>query len=372
MINLVQKEIERRGIPSVTKNFSGELVTKDNIDAYRKELIAILEEYSYGVTPSVNVSVSGKVLSSDKIAYAGKCTEEDVEITIKTDEFTYSFPIKLFVPNGVKKPPIFLQISFRPVPDRYHPVEDIVSRGYAYAVMVYKDIVNDNGYEDYSDGLGKLFQTKKPRKPNEWGKIGMWAFAGSRVLDYIQNERPDIDGEKAIVVGHSRLGKTALWCGALDTRWWGVVSNNSGYGGAASSKFSTGEKITAFIEYGTYDWFCENFKLFKDDKENLKPYDQVQLLALIAPRYLLVGSASEDVNADPLAEFLTTYNASKLWEALGEKGLICPKRFPKIGDNFMEGNIGYHLRGYRHFFSVEDWKAYMDFFDKKLEGCKRK
>ncbi len=365
-MNVIQKEIERRGIPSVTENFNGISVNQGNLADYRNELIGLLEKYSYGVTPNVNFSVSGKILSSDSIAYAGKCTEQNIEITVKIGEKSFTFPIALFVPNKVEKPPVFLQLSFRPVPDRYHPVEDIVSRGYAYAVLVYKDVVNDNGYEDFSDGLGELFGTKKPRKPTEWGKIGMWAFAGSRVLDYIINERPDINGERAIVIGHSRLGKTALWCGALDTRWWGVVSNNSGYGGAASSKYSTGEKITAFIEYGTYDWFCENFKLFKGEKENSKPYDQVQLLSLIAPRYLCVGSAYEDVNADPLAEFLTTYEASKLWNALGEKGLVCPNRFPEIGDNFIEGNIGYHLRDFRHFFSVEDWKAYMDFFDKKL------
>ena len=365
-MGVVNNEIKRRGIFSVTKTFSGEPVTKSNIEEYRKELIAHLEKYSYGITPNVKTEVSGKVVYHDEIAYAGKCTEEKVEITIKTSEFTYTFPIALFIPNGVKKPPMFLQLSFRPVPDRYHPVEDIVSRGYAYAVMVYKDIVNDNGYEDYSDGLGKLFGTKKPRKPDEWGKIGMWAFAGSRVLDYIINERTDIDGEKAIVIGHSRLGKTALWCGALDTRWWGVVSNNSGYGGAASAKKHTGEKITAFIEYGTYDWFCENYKLFKCEKEDFKPYDQSQLLALIAPRYLCVGSASEDFGADPLAEFLTTFEASKLWNALGEDGLIYPHdRFPEVGERFQDGKIGYHLRPYRHFFSIEDWRTYLDFFDKK-------
>ena len=367
MINLIQKEIERRGIFSVTENFNGEIVNQDNLGEYRKELIALLEKYSYGITPNVETSVSGKVISRDMGAYAGKCTEEKIEITIKTDSFSYTFPIALFVPNKVEKPPVFVQISFRPVPDRYHPVEDIVSRGYAYAVMVYKDIVNDNGYEDFSDGLGACFNTKRPRKPDEWGKIGMWAFAGSRVLDYIINERADIDGEKAIVIGHSRLGKTALWCGALDTRWWGVVSNNSGYGGAASSKQHTGEKITAFMEYGTYDWFCNNFKTFRCEKEDEKPYDQSQLLALIAPRYLCVGSSEEDFGADPLAEFLTTYQASKLWKALKKDGLVYPHdRFPKVGEKFQDGDIGYHLRAYRHFFSIEDWRTYLDFFDKKL------
>jgi hypothetical protein len=367
---MINKEIERRNYVKVNTLLDGTPLTKDNLEEYRKELISVLEKYSYGVTPDIKAQVSGKVVSRDEIAYAGKCTEESIEITIKTDKFSYTFPIKLFVPNAVKNPPMFLHIAFRPVPDRYHPIEDIIDRGYACAVMVYTDIVNDNGFEDFSDGLGACFGVKKPRKPDEWGKIGIWAFAASRVLDYIQNERRDIDGQKAIVIGHSRLGKTAHWCGALDTRFFGVVSNNSGYGGAASSRYNTSKdneaKIEAFIEYGTYEWFCETFKDYRGEKENFKPYDQTQLLALIAPRYLCVGSAIEDVNADPLGEFLTSYEAGKVWEILGEKGLVCPNRFPKVGDNFIEGNVGYHLRAYRHFLSIEDWRAYMDFFDKKL------
>lgn len=364
---MVKELIKEKGYTSVTELFNGKPLTKDNHEEYRKELISLLEKYSYGITPKTQVkSVTGKIIYHDEIAYAGKATEEKIELTFTTDKFSYSFPVHMFVPNAVKKAPIFLHIAFRPAPDRYHPIEDIIDRGYAVAIMVYKDIVNDNGYEDFSDGVAPLFGTKKPRKDDEWGKIGMWAFCASRVLDYIINDRKDVDGNKAIVIGHSRLGKTALWCGAQDTRFWGVVSNNSGYGGAASARKHMGEKITAFIEYGTYDWFCENYKLFKNEKEDFKPYDQSQLLALIAPRYLCVGSSKEDWGADPIAEYLTTCHASKVWEKLGETGLVYPDRLPEIGDHFKEGKIGYHLRANRHFFSVNDWRAYMDFFDKKL------
>ena len=104
-------------------------------------------------------------------------------------------------------------------------------------MVVYKDMVNDSYFENFSDGIAALFGTTAERGDTEWGKIGMWAWGGSRVMDYLQT-REDVDRERVAVIGHSRLGKTALWCGALDERFAAVISNDSGYGGAASSKVS--------------------------------------------------------------------------------------------------------------------------------------
>jgi pimeloyl-ACP methyl ester carboxylesterase len=199
----------------------------------------------------------------------------------------------------------------------------------------------------------------------------MWAYGASRVLDYMKQYRTDVDTDKVAIIGHSRLGKTALWCGAQDERFAAVISNNSGYGGAASSKHGGGERVADFIRVGSFDWFCENFKLFRDEREDSKPYDQSFLLALIAPRYLLVGSAVDDKGADPESEFLTTLHASAAWELLGRDGLITPDRMPKPGDRFGEGNIQYHLRAHGHFLSREDWGAYIKFLDEKFKGEKQ-
>ncbi len=261
---------------------------------------------------------------------------------------------------------MFLNHAFRRVPDRYIPVEEITDQGFALFVMVYQDVVNDNHYGDFSDGLGKMFGVENPRQDKtQWGKIGMWAYAGSRAFDYLLT-RDDLDATHTAVIGHSRLGKTALWTAAQDERFWCAISNNSGYGGAASSKHSTGEKIEAFLRLGSWDWFCENFKEFKEDKEDYKPYDQAHLLALIAPRLMCVGSAVEDKGADPESEFLTSLHASSAWELLGEKGLITPDKMPEVGDHLAEGNVGYHLRAGRHFISREDWNYYIKFLKSKL------
>ena len=364
VLNKILKGKNYPDIFTVNTNFK---VTPENWEEYRRELISLLETYSYGKTPDDPVNISGKISFSDENSYAGKVVSQKVEISLETHNGNFSFPVEFFIPKNIHKPPVFLHLAFRPVPDRYIPVEEITDAGYALAVLVYTDAVNDNHFGDFSDGIAKLFGTKIDRKDDEWGKIGMWAYAASRVLDYIIAERHDVDSSRVAIIGHSRLGKTALWCGAQDKRFAAVISNNSGYGGAASSKKGSGERVTDFIRAGSWDWFCENFKKFSGEMEDAKPYDQSFLLALIAPRYLCVGSAVLDKGADPNSEFLTTLHASKAWEFLGKEGLICPDREPVPGDHFIKGNIGYHLRENRHFLSREDWGAYIKFLDEKFK-----
>ena len=361
------KEIlkERDLLPVVKMNDSSD-ATLENWQERRQEMLNLLQEYSYGYTPECCGEGRGEVIFEDKLAYAGKVTEQHINLTFNTPSGDFTVYTELYIPNSVEKPPVFLNHAFRRVPDRYIPVEEITDQGFALFVMCYKDVVNDNLHGDYSDGLGKMFGVQNPRQDKtQWGKIGMWAYAGSRALDYLLT-RDDIDARHTAVIGHSRLGKTALWTAAQDERFWCAISNNSGYGGAATSKHGEGERVTDFLRVGSWDWYCENFKDFKDEKEDDKPYDQSHLLALIAPRLMCVGSAVEDRGADPKSEFLTTLHASSAWELLGEKGLITPDKLPEIGDHLTEGNIGYHLREGRHFISREDWNYYIKFLKAKL------
>ena len=353
---------ERSYLPLLTMN-DGTPVTKDTWEARRRELRELLETYSYGKMPTVAVSVRATDTMRGQYHCAGKCTEETMTLVYTTERGEGRFPIQLFTPAAVKHPPVFLHIGFGPAPHKYIPVEEIIDRGYALAVVDYRDMMNDNHHGDFEGGIAAHFGTTADRAPDEWGKIGMWAWGASRVLDYLIAERPDLDTSRVALIGHSRLGKTALFCGALDTRFAAVISNNSGYGGAASSKHGTGERVASFVRAGSWDWFSESFK----DYENLeddKPYDQSFLLALIAPRYLLVGSAEEDTGADPTAEFLTTLHASCVWELLEREGLVTPDALPTPGTRLGEGSILYHYRRGKHYLSREDWGAYMDYLDR--------
>lgn len=360
---MLKQMLKEKNYLPILKMNDGSAVTRENWEIRRQEMLQLLRKYSYGHTPDVAVTVKAEHTEKGLYHCAGKCVEEFVTLTYETEYGTGRFPIQIFTPTAIEKPPVFLHIAFGLAPHRYIPVEEIIDAGYALVAVDYQDMVNDNHFGDFSGGIAEHFGTTDKRAEEEWGKIGMWAWGASRVLDYLISERTNLDTEKVALIGHSRLGKTALWCAAQDERFAAVISNDSGYGGAASSKHGTGERVTDFIRAGSWDWYCENFKKFTGDLEDEKPYDQSFLLALIAPRYLLVGSAEQDPGADPTAEFLTTLHASCAWELLGKQGLVA-EEMPQAPACFDDGNVHYHLRKGLHYLSGEDWAAYIRFLDK--------
>jgi len=93
-----------------------------------------------------------------------------------------------------------------------------------------------------------------------------------RTCDFING----IDPSKITVIGHSRLGKTALLCAALDDRFYGAVSNDSGCSGAAVSLGKKGETIADITEQFPF-WFCENYMKYAG-KEKEAPFDQHSFL----------------------------------------------------------------------------------------------
>lgn len=364
MLNNLLKE---RALLPILQHTDGTPVTLATWDTRRREMRHALEVYSYGHTLPAPKAVWGTVVQENPRDYAGKVLQQTVNISFETERGVFTFPVFVFVPHAVKRPCTFLHIAFRydakDKPPVYRmPVEEITDQGYALVQMAYTDVVNDNLNGDYSNGLAAYFGLTNPRGAEEWGKIGLWAYAASRTLDYLFT-RDDIDAAHTAVIGHSRLGKTALWTAAQDERFWCAISNNSGYGGAATSKHGTGERVRDFLDCGSWDWFCENFKQFTDDKEDCKPYDQSWLLSLIAPRLLCVGSAVEDTGADPVSEFLTSLWASQAWDLHGVPGLVTPDRLPTPGDRLFGGRVGYFLRAGTHFLCREDWNAYIQFLN---------
>ncbi|MDD3243666.1 MAG: hypothetical protein PHD32_08095 [Eubacteriales bacterium] len=336
------EELKKRQIPPVPMN---------NGAPDRERIIDTLCREEYGFLPPA-APVTARVLAEKADFCAGKATLRKVELSCALPTGSFAFPVSLVVPNAPGPHPAFVHVNFRPeVPDAYMPTEEIVDGGFAVCSFCYNDVTQDAD-DGFQSGLaGQL----KAAGVLRCGKIGLWAWAVMRVMDYLQT-RSELDPHRIAVIGHSRLGKTALLAGALDERFALVISNDSGCSGAALSRGKNGERIADICRVFPY-WFAPEYAQYAGREAEL-PFDQHWLLALAAPRRLYVASARGDDWADPQSEYLGLLAAGSCF------GETLPEVFPDVDRPVFGEKLGYHVRSGLHYLSRYDWQQYMAFLKK--------
>lgn len=336
----------------------------------RPEVLELFRKHVYGRVPATPYEKTFKVVRQDPAAMEGAATLKQVEITLSRGAKSLTINLVLFVPNRAPRPaPAFLLICNRGVenidPTRqkkseFWPAEEAVARGYAMAAFHNAEVDPDK-HDGFKDGVHALLD-EGARPADAWGTIAAWAWGASRVMDYFETDK-DIARDRVGVIGHSRGGKTALWAGAQDERFALVISNDSGCTGASLSRRRfNGKEQVARINRGFPHWFCETYKTYCNREEAL-PIDQHLLITLIAPRAVAVGSASQDLWADPRGEFLSLVHADPVYKLLGRGGLGTD-RMAAVGQSLHGDGVHYHLRDGKHNLLLFDWQAYLDFADR--------
>jgi hypothetical protein len=364
----------------------------------RQELLQLFTEQMYGRMPGRPAAMRFEVFDVDRKALGGKATREQVRILFQGKADGPRMNLLLYVPNSVKRPPVILGLNFwgnetvsrdpgirmsdrwvesgrnpyldlscvkdhrateacRGIDGKRWPVERILDAGYALATGYRGDIDPDrsNGYaESIRSAWPELAQGG-----DNFSTIAAWSWAMSRALDYLEQDGR-VDGRHVVAFGWSRLGKAAIWAGATDPRFAAVISNESGAGGAKVFHDVHGETVELLNRRFPY-WFCENFKQY-NARDAALPFDQNEVLALIAPRPLYVASAILDGNADPQGEFLGALAVTRVYRFLGSSGLPT-MTWPKVNEPVL-GRVSYHVRSGEHSVMDFDWAQYLRFCER--------
>jgi hypothetical protein len=309
----------------------------DQWPAWRQRVLELFGRHVYGVTPQVEVQVECRVLEYH--AAFGPGSRARHELTITGERGSHRVELLLCLPN-TDQVPVFLGLNFRGNDEVLveWPVESLMRHGYGVASVHAADFEPDQP-GGAADGIRSVL----PAGDGSWGTLGVWAW-GLSLLRRQLTEYAHVRGDQVIAVGHSRMGKAALWAAAQDEGFAAVASNGAGCSGDSLHRHRSGEDIAAITERFGY-WFTPGYRDWAGRDDEL-PVDQDQLLASIAPRPVCVGSASEDDWADPEGQFLAATSARKL--------------------NGGRGPVGFHLRPGRHALTPEDWQHYVAFMDTHL------
>ena len=346
---------EDRGERAILPSLFGKDKT-ENWEKRRKELGEILAGEEYGKIPPP-LPFRAEILKTQE-EFAGKGFMEWLSLHFEREEAAFSFPARLIYPKGGRKFPFFIFANFSDaVPDRYFPAEEIIDHGFGVLSFCYQDVSAD--LDSFGQGAEKLFFSGD-RAPSDFGKISLWAWAMSRLLDYLL-QRGLADENRIAAIGHSRLGKTALWAGANDERFSFVFSNNSGCSGAALSRNKSGETVKIITDAFPH-WFCKNYRKYADHEASM-PFDQHFLLAMIAPRTVAIGAAKEDTWADSRSQYLSCRAAESAYR-LFRPGTSFEDDSPRTGKEYGTSGIFFREREGTHYLSRADWLYYLRIMEK--------
>ncbi|KQS34033.1 S9 family peptidase [Dyadobacter sp. Leaf189] len=385
-------------LPDLLKCANGQAVTNAKIwtQKRRPELLKLVEEIQFGKMPEKPAALKFHVFDKGTPAFNGKAIRKQVTVYFTKDTSDHKMNLLIYLPSAAKKPvPMLLNISFaaynqiiddpgllvgtiwnkegkrvkadKPSVFGKMDIAQFMDAGIGFATVYYGDIEPD--FKDgINYGIRKMYL--KPGQietaPDEWGAIAAWSWGLSRAMDYFESDK-QIDSKRVALQGASRLGKTVLWAGIHDPRFKMVIASISGEGGAALARRNYGETIGHITDPSRYLYqFAPNYHFYAD-KVNTMPFDAHALVALMAPRPLLLQTGSTDYWSDPKGEFLSAQAAAPVYKLFNKTAPATATTMPAAGDtSLLMNDLGYYMHDGGHTVLPGDWKLMISYMQRFL------
>jgi hypothetical protein len=385
--NLISEETASPGVLDAFRGDPAVITAQDWAERRAPILRKAFEDHVYGPVPTElkAVELSRRVVDAD---YLGEAVLEEIDVRIGEASDAPTFRIALALPKEAvagRSIPLLVNQNFcgnagtmastalsdggcmnegfeasliRLIFGK-HIIEGpnalILERGYAYATLSARPFAAD----DAAVAKGQLEQLGRmlPAGRAPEGVIAVWAAAYGWALDVLEKD-PRIDARRTAIWGHSRQGKAALLAAAFDQRVEAVLVMQAGKGGATLTRAHAGETVKQLTRSYPH-WFAPAYAAYSDN-EAASPVDQHQLIALVAPRPVLLGNGWKDVWSDPNGSFRAAQGADPVYKLMGVTGLTQSG----MRDAKAKGEIDFFIRSGGHGVRVVDWDYMLDWLDR--------
>ncbi|GAB3986545.1 hypothetical protein GCM10028807_04200 [Spirosoma daeguense] len=346
----------------------------------RPEIVEDFDREIYGRMPKNTPNVTWRVVGDSNTVKGG------VPVKLKrlighVDNSTYpavnvDIQLTLATPANARGPvPVIMELAFvfppgfrMPAPTNTAPAgpnwqEQVLAKGWGYAVLVPTSIQADNG-AGLTQGIIGLVNKGKPRKVDDWGALRAWAWGASRAMDYFETDKA-VDAKRVGIEGHSRYGKATIVAMAYDPRFAVAYVSSSGEGGAKIHRRNWGERLENVAGAGEYHWMAGNFLKYAGPlTANDLPVDSHELVALCAPRPIFIGAGADngDSWADAKGMFLTAVGAGPVYKLLGKKDLGTAE-FPSLETALVSGDVAFRQHASGHT-PAPNWPIFLTFAER--------
>jgi hypothetical protein len=257
--------------PFAWANGSGRIKTFNDWKNRRSEIIAEIEHYEIGIKPSRPSNIDAN--------YENGVLTVTIRVNNKVLVITSAFS----VPSGKGPFPAIIGMNrgTGSLPTSIFDKRNILQIPYLH------DQITKYSGKKASDPFFQLY----PNLINN-GQYSAWAWGVSRLIDGLEivkkKKQLNVDLKHIAVTGCSYAGKMALFAGALDERIALTIPQESGGGGSAAWRVSETLGKVETLGATSHQWFMESMFQFAGANVEKLPYDHHELLALVAPRALLI------------------------------------------------------------------------------------